>query len=130
MGRAIPSTSDGVTSCAASLPRNETPRSLSHGATDACRPAALRAMGHGPSFSRRAQRPVRTNSASPADTLRPACFSHASRSSTKIGVPGSRYGTFFNRAMSMRTPRVTTPFLSDWMPIRVQPFSVLISARE
>ncbi len=37
----------------------------------------------------------------------PAFFSHASRSSTKIGVPGSRYGTPFRRGMSIRMPRVT-----------------------
>ena len=34
-GRLLPSTSDGVTSSAASLPANATPRALNHGATDA-----------------------------------------------------------------------------------------------
>src|SRR5436190_24319816 len=41
IGRVTPSTFDGVTSWAASPPRNATPRALIHGATDACSPAAL-----------------------------------------------------------------------------------------
>ena len=61
-------------------------RCLSHGMTDGSSPADLppsaRPRSQGPRALRRAQTPVRTNSASPADTLTPACFSQASRSST------------------------------------------------
>ena len=39
----------------------------------------------------------------------PVRFSQASRSSGKILVPGSRYGTPFRRAMSYKTARVTMP---------------------
>ena len=88
----------------------------------------LRPTFHAPSFSRRAQRPVRRKIASPEPILMPVFFSHASRSSTNTGVPGSRYGRFFSRGMSIRTPRVITPFLRNWMPSLVQPFSVLTSA--
>ena len=106
-GRLMPVTSDGTTSSAASLPMSATPRAFSHAAVDACSPAAFCPTFHGPSAVRRAQRPVRTSSASPGPTFTPARFSHASRSSTKIGVPGSRYGRSFARAMSIRIPRVT-----------------------
>ena len=65
--RLRPSTAS--TSAAASLPRNATPRALIHGATDAWKPAALWPTFHGPSLSRRAQRPVRSSSASPGRDL-------------------------------------------------------------
>ena len=40
-GCVTPSTNDGITSVAASLPTNATPRSLIHGRTEACSPALL-----------------------------------------------------------------------------------------
>src|SRR5438309_202914 len=58
IGSATPSTRDGVTSSAASLPTSATPRALNHGATEACSPAAFWPTAHGPTFARRAQRPV------------------------------------------------------------------------
>src|SRR2546427_725400 len=63
------------TSCAVSPPSSDTSRSFRKGRNDASNPAVPPA---GPSFARRAQRPVRTSSASPGPTLTPACFSHAS----------------------------------------------------
>ena len=50
-----------------------------------------------------------TTSLAPDEILTPAFFSHASRSSTSIAVPGSRYGTPRRRGMSTRMPRVTMP---------------------
>ena len=49
-GSVTPSTIVGMTSDAASLPTNATPRAFIHGAIDAWNPAALRPTGHGPSF--------------------------------------------------------------------------------
>ena len=80
-GRFTPSTIDGVTSDAASLPTIATPRALMKGMIEAWKPAALRPTGHGPTFSRRAQRPVRSRIASPDRSSTPAFFSHASTSS-------------------------------------------------
>ena len=128
-GRLMPSTSDGVTSWASSLPRNETPRAFSHGATDAWYPASFCGTFHGPIFSRRAQRPVRRKMASPGPIFTFANLSHASRSSTKTGVPGSSHGRCFIRGMSISTPRVTTPLRRLSTLSCVQPFSVRTSAR-
>jgi hypothetical protein len=59
-------------------------RCLSHGITEGSSPAdrPTRPRSQGPTSFRRAHTPVRTNNASPADTLTAACFSYASRSST------------------------------------------------
>ena len=59
-GRFTPATIVGVTSDAASLPTIATPRALMNGMIEAWKPAALRPTAHGPTFSRRAQRPVRS----------------------------------------------------------------------
>ena len=72
-------------------------------------PPGARPRSHGPSAFRRAQTPVRTNSASPAATFTPAFFSHASMSAGKMRSPGAMYGTPLRRAMSYSTARVTMP---------------------
>src|SRR6185503_15035422 len=81
-GCTTPSTRDGITSVAASLPTIATPRVLIHGSTLAWNPALLVATCHGPSALRRAHRPVRTKIASPGETFTFARRSHASMSST------------------------------------------------
>src|SRR5204863_203900 len=84
-------------------------RKSSHGITELSRPAADSVIGHTPSLARRVQRPQRRRSASPAMARTPVFFSQASKSSGKMRVPGSRYGTPFSRGMSYSTPRVTIP---------------------
>ena len=53
-------------------------------------PAAALATSQGPTSARRAQRPVRMTTTSPAETVTPVAASQASMSLTWIGVPGSR----------------------------------------
>ena len=56
-------------------------RVLNHRAVDACRPADCDPMSQGPRACLLDQRPVRTNTMSPAPMRTPDCFSQASRSS-------------------------------------------------
>src|SRR5206468_239257 len=77
--------------------------------TELSSPADPSSIAHGPSLARRAHRPQRISIASPAIAFTPAFRSQASRSSEKIRVPGSRYGTPFNLGMSYSTARVTIP---------------------
>ena len=51
---------------------------------------SFRTENHEHAVARRAQRPVRSITISPLPTFTRACFSHASRSSGRIAVPGSR----------------------------------------
>src|SRR4029079_1121830 len=82
-------------------------RFFSHGITELSSPAIASLMGHGPSLDRRVHRPQRSSIASPAIAFTPDIFSQASRSSAKIRVPGSRYGTPLSLWMSYSTPPVT-----------------------
>src|SRR5678809_493798 len=75
-------------------------RFFSHGITELSSPAIASLMGHGPSLDRRVHRPQRSSIASPAIAFTPDIFSQASRSSAKIRVPGSRYGTPLSLGMS------------------------------
>src|SRR6185295_9465606 len=101
--------------------RSAMSRFFSHGMTVLSRPADPSSVFHGPSFAPRAQRPHRKSIASPAPALTPAFFSHASRSSGKIRVPGSRYGRPLSRGMSYSTARVTMPFFMLRTEFRAAP---------
>ena len=80
-GSATPSTRDGCTSVAASLPNRATSSPRTQRMTEAWMPAELPESRHGPTSARRAQRPVRRKTASPGCMVTPACSSHASMSS-------------------------------------------------
>src|SRR5262249_62187147 len=59
IGSVRPSTPDGITSLAASLPSRATSRALSHFAHEACSHAEFTETFHGPDSALRGQRPLR-----------------------------------------------------------------------
>ena len=68
----LPAFFAGITSCQLSPPSSAISRCLNQGMHDGSSPAAFWRTSHGPSFARRAHRPVRMRSASPAETFTPA----------------------------------------------------------